>query len=274
MNVSYKIPTFLALLLFSSISLHAENSVLLPWTMDENYTGRNQDGFNKLKYEVPILLRQTMIDMAVRLGLNFQDGWHYPLTIRFVDGMAYGSENILASVELASDEINGAQQFLNINLTAYAKENFNFKSVFAHELVHAMLTDEIGPDASYSLPVWFHEGIAVYGADQGDNMIRAYLAQNPYANETFLLNGLDGPHNALDYAEDYLVFKYIHDTHGVNSLHNFVREVIASKGDIPGSAEKTCFEDWATFQANFKKFSEETLKAIARDNRGPAGKPY
>jgi hypothetical protein len=108
-----------------------------------------------------------MIDMAVRLGLNFQDGWHYPLTIRFVDGMAYGSENILASVELASDEINGAQQFLNINLTAYAKENFNFKSVFAHELVHAMLTDEIGPDASYSLPVWFHEGIAVYGAEGG-----------------------------------------------------------------------------------------------------------
>jgi hypothetical protein len=242
----------------------ADEKPRVPWTMDENYEGIHTDSFNKLRAEVPILMRQTLIDLAVRCGLDFQEGWAMPLVVRFVDGSPRGAENILAFVQTHDAGEKGWIQTLNVNLAAYDRDNFNFSKVFAHELVHAMLNDSLG-DRSGELPVWFHEGLAVYGANQGEQMVETYVSRYGLRPDK-LINGLEGPHGALDYAEDYLAFKYIHDRHGVNSLHNLVQEIIKRRGDVRGSIEATCFERWPDFQENARKFAEDEVARLDRQH--------
>lgn len=243
------------------------------WVLNEEYSGSHQISFQKLRYEIPVIMRQTMIDIAVRLGLHFEEGWQYPLTIQFVDGSPNGVENVLAYVELGRSS-RGIEQVLNINLEAYDAEQFNFRKVYAHELVHAMMNDAIGAQAALKLPVWFHEGLAVYGSDQGEQMVADYHQRFTDMSNEAMINGLGGPHTALDYAEDYLAFKYIYAKHGSNALHNFVREVIARDGDIEGALRYTCFENWADFQKNAKEFSLQELKNLGTPKWNYQGKPY
>ncbi|MCG3203572.1 MAG: hypothetical protein KCHDKBKB_00242 [Elusimicrobia bacterium] len=246
----------------------------IAWEFDETYQGPYQNSFNKLRNEVPILMRQTMIDLAVRCGLSFYEGWQIPLVVRFSDQAPFGVESILAYVQMQTNARGEVRQELVINLKAYETENFNFDKVFAHELVHAMLNDSLGV-ASVQLPVWFHEGLAVYGANQGENLKLATVGQMDNATVSTFINGLEGAHGALDYLEDYLAFKYIHDKHGINSLHNFIREIISRKGDIPGALEYTCLEDWNTFLKEAKTFAEKEVAEMTRSyQRERAIRPY
>ncbi len=223
--------------------------------------------------EVPILMRQTLIDIAGKTGLNFQDGWSFPMTVGFTDEVPWGSESVLAYVQLMRTPA-GMEQELRINLKAYGDRNFDFEKVFAHELTHAMLNDALAGTASTVMPVWFHEGLAVYAAGQGEQMLRSYV----YANSGFaaerLLNGLDGPHGALDYAEDYLAFEYIHSRYGINGVHAFVREVINRKGDILTALDYSLHESWEDFNAHIKEFGREKIKEIGPAKRGQHERPY
>lgn len=248
----------------------------IPWTMNETYDGVYKDTFSKLRWEVPNFIRQTSIDMAIRIGLNFQEGWSSPMVVQFLDTAPAGVENTLAYVQFQVNQLGEHRQTLNINLTAYERDPFNFQKVFAHELVHAMINDAVGLEGVQNLPLWFHEGLAVYGSEQGEQMLKSYVIQYENQSEDFFLNGLEGPHTALDYMEDYLAFAYIYQEHGITSLQNFVREVVARKGDIPSALEFTCFESWPTFQANFRKYAIQRIKDVKREPRfrGPADKPY
>lgn len=244
-----------------------------PVTVDEEYRGPHQELFTRLKWEVPILLRQTTIDLSVKLGIPFRDDWRYPLIIRFVDTAPFGIENALAYVEPARSE-DQLVQLLNINLSAYEREKFNFPKVLAHELVHAMIIDAVEIEHSRELPLWLHEGLAVFGADQGETMVRSYVYQFTGFAESKLLNGLPGPHGALDYAEDYLAIKYLHDKLGVNALHAFVREVIKRQGDIPGALDATCFMTWQEFQEKAMAFAKEEIQRIGPAIWGKQERPY
>ena len=258
---------FFWLLLAFLPPLFADPSPRIPWKMLDTYNGEYPDTYNKLKYEVPNLMRQTTLDIAVRCGLDFQEGWSVPLIVRFVDDTPIGNENVLAYVQMMEEpKTHQLFQTLNINVAAYNATGFNFNKVFAHELVHAMLNDALN-DKSAALPVWFHEGLAVYGADQGEQLMRSMLAQDPNADEASFLNGLDGPHGAKDYLEDYLAFQYLHDNYGVSAFQNFIRDVINRGGDIPGALSYTLHTSWEQFQADARAYSEQRLFSVGRNLR-------
>ncbi len=247
------------LLLFLLSPLRADAPARTPWSLQDTYSGSYQTSYNKLKYEIPNLVRQTTLDMAVRCGMDFQDGWSVPLMIRFVEDSPQGVENVLAYVQMMQErDTHQLLQSLNINLAAYDSYGFNFNKVFAHELVHAMLNDAL-KEKSVELPVWFHEGLAVYGADQGEQLIRSILSENPNANESSFLNGLEGPHGPQHYMEDYLAFEYIRDTFGLSAFQNFIRDVIQRNGDIKGALDYTLHLSWDQFLANAKSYSEQKL---------------
>jgi hypothetical protein len=218
-------------------------------------------------------MRQTQIDVSIRLGMRFQEGWRYPLIIGFVDRSPHGVENALAYVQLMTDGQKFLQQ-LNVNLAAYERDNFNFKKVFAHELVHAMINDAMGGNASSVLPLWFHEGLAVFGADQGEQMIKSYVYQTSGFSESQLLNGIETHRTGYDYAEDYWAIKYIYEKIGPNHLHNFVREVIKRRGDIPGALQYTCFISWDQYQKKVTEFAKDEIERIGPRRKGKYKNPY
>lgn len=261
---------FAASVFFPAVCFSADRH---QWTTDETYLGAHTDSYRRLLYDVPILMRQTLIDIAVKTGLNFQDGWANPMTVGFTDTVPWGAESVLAYVQLFRTS-TGIEQELRVNLGAYEKEKFDFEKVFAHELTHAMLNDELGGTAATVIPVWFHEGLAVYAADQGEKMLKSYVYSNSgYAAER-LLNGLDGPHGALDYAEDYLAFRYIESRYGSNGVHAFVKDVIQRKGDIVSALDYTLHENWDDFQLHVREYGKEQIKAIGPARRGQYEKPY
>jgi hypothetical protein len=242
--------------------------------MDETYNGPHQAAFQQIRTTIPNLMRQTCIDISVRTGMDFQEGWQYPLVVGFVDGTPMGMENILAYVQLGKTEDGAFAQRLNINLEAYERETFSLEKVFAHELVHAMMNDAIGGEAARYLPTWFQEGLAVFGADQGEKMVKAYAHRTYGMGEGTLINGLEGPHGALDYAEDYLAMKYIYEKIGSNAFHNFIKDVINKKGNISSALEYTCFLKWDEFQQKVKEYSKEQIKNFGPPERGESQKPY
>ncbi len=267
--------SFLLTFLYIYSSLSAEDvQPRQEWKMDESYTGSLRSEYDQLRWKVPGLMRQTELNLSVRTGLNFQEGWQYQLTIRFVDDIPPGLENALAWVQLGGDDKGHFAQFLNVNLAAYSREKFNFEKVFAHELTHAMVNDSLGGPAALVLPIWFHEGIAVFAANQGDQMVEVYANQfYPNAAQQ-ILNGLDGPHGALDYAEDYLAFKYVWERKGMNAFHNFIKEVTKRKGDIPGALQYTCNVSYENFQNEVRSYGAEVIKSLGVPRRGDATRPY
>jgi len=251
----------------------AQEEKRIPWILDDSYNGSYSESYQQLHHEIPDIFRHTVIELSSRLGLNYQEGWRYPLTVGFVDRAPFGVENMLAYVQIVQTAEGGIKQVLKINLKAYEQDKFNFEKVFAHELVHAIMNDSLGAEASTKLPLWFHEGLAVWGADQGEQMLRSYVYRFGISADSKMFNGLENHSSPLDYAEDYLAFKYIYKRHGINSLHNFVAEVVKKGGGIPEALEYTCFEKWDDFQENLAEFCKEEAKEIGMYKGRPAEMP-
>ncbi len=268
--------TSLFLISLFPLPSHAADPQRIPWVLDETYTGRYDKTFQEMRYDIPVILRQTLIDLSGRIGLRYQEGWRYPLVVGFTDDAPMGVENVLAYVQMFLSDEGRIKQDLKINLRAYQTEKFNFEKVLAHELVHAMLNDSLGAEASTKLPLWFHEGLAVYGADQGEQMLKSYVYQTGATDDSIITNGLENHTSALDYAEDYLAFKYIYKKHGISGLHNFIAEVAKRQGDIEAAYEYTCSESWENFQKKFVEFSKEEIKNIGvfKGRPGDMPQPY
>jgi len=222
---------------------------------------------------VPSLVRQTVLDLSTRLGIPYNEGWRFPLRIRFTDRAGFGAENLLAFVALYQSETS-IYQDLNINLAAYNQHKFDYEKTLAHELVHAMMNDVLGGQAAAVFPRWLHEGLAVYGADEGEKLVKAYVQANWGFAEQKIINGLEGPHGALDYAEDYLAIKYIVNAHGPNALPLFIQQVIERKGDVTSAYEYATGEDWADFIANSREFSKEEIGQVKPPRRGKYESPF
>src|SRR5258706_15377066 len=100
MRLSLLLPVLASVFVVSTFPVRADDSLeRYDWQLDETYAGSHMDDFNRLRYEIPILMRQSQIDIAVATGLDFQEGWTHPLIIQFVDGSSGGVEYELAFVQ-------------------------------------------------------------------------------------------------------------------------------------------------------------------------------
>ena len=258
--------------LFPPKLLWAEERI--EWEYVDEYGGPFQDEYESLRWDIPNLIRQTVIDLSGKLGFPYDEGWRFPLKVRYTDKSGRGAENLLAYVALYKTSDENFFQELNINLAAYSKHKFNYEKTLAHELVHAMMNDALGGEAAAFFPRWLNEGLAVFGADEGDQMVKSYVHKYYGFAEQKILNGLEGPHGALDYAEDYLAVKYISENHGPNAISFFIREIINRNGDVKGAYEYATSEDWASFLENSREFSKEEIGRIKPPRRGKHEKPF
>src|SRR5262245_3428181 len=88
-----------------------------PPVLDQNYKGSHKTEFVTEFDRVRLLTQQAQLEVSSRLGLmNYRDGFIYPLTISFVDGVPPGLESALAYVQLSSGP-TGIAQNLKVNLT-------------------------------------------------------------------------------------------------------------------------------------------------------------
>jgi len=262
-TVNHKFSTFIllglsSLFLFYSQAVSQETRT--PWKLDDSYNGPHPETFQKLRFYIPGLVNTVQLEIASKMGLDYQEGFRYPFTIGFVEEPPQKGEYALAYVRLFDDG-SGFRQRLNINLDAYDRAPFDFDKVFFHEMSHVVLSDALGSDAFAKLPAWLIEGTALWVANQGEQLTRAEAHRYPGAAESILLSDLEAPRQAKLYPQYYLAIEYIVETKGIGALQNLIRDLVKGQPYREALAYDLG-ESWEAFQKNVRDFSARTIQSL------------
>jgi hypothetical protein len=231
-------------------------------TLTQEYHGAHQSEFTSQFDRVRLLVRQAQLEVSSRLGLiQYQEGFQYPMTIRFDDGAPEGVESALAYVQLQQSDKDFQQQLV-INLDALTAHPMDFDTVFYHEMTHAVMNDAVGGEAAIKIPHWVQEGLAVYVSGEGDQRVK-FLASHVHKSQaSALLYPLGGPVYANAYPQYYLAIKYLLDTYSVNAVQGLVRDLIAGKS-ITDSIYDCTGLSWDAYQKNVHDYSLQKFKESA-----------
>lgn len=234
--------------------------------IDPAYDGAHAAAYTSAIDQVRWMTRVAQQEVSVGLGLiRYQEGFRYPVRLRFEDSGMPGAENLLAYVSLGTTS-GGFAQELVINVTAIGQPLppwADFRTIFTHEMTHAVLNDSVGGDASMRLPRWVHEGLAQWISKEGEGRLkgldRAYtksqIRQTPM--------DLENPPPALAYPLYYLGIRGLEARHGINAVQALVRLLIEGHPTQDALLESTG-QPAERFYEEAERYARETLLDLAR----------
>jgi hypothetical protein len=253
--------TLFCLILSFAAPLVAKEELRHPAVFQTSYQGTHPDLYTQQQDRVRILLRQAQLEISSQLGLlSYREGFRCPLLVRFDDTPAPRVEHALAYVQMGTID-NEPVQELVVNLDVMAKGAPDFDLIFYHEMTHAVLNDAVVSRTQQMLPSWVQEGLAVYISGDGDARVKALAQTTRKSQAKNLVRDIELP--VLDYARNYLAFKYLHDQHTINSLQAFVRDL--TQGKTPEEAiEDSTGLRWDVFREKLKEYSLKIYEDQAR----------
>ena len=226
-----------------------------------SYDGRHPDLYAQEQDRVRLLVRQSQLEISSQLGLlQYQEGFSCPLTVRFDDRPMTGLEHALAYVQILHSARGFAQELV-VNLDVMAGYGRDFDPIFYHEMTHAVLNDAVVSQTQRLLPSWVQEGLATFISGEGPERVRALAQRYRKSQVHAAVRDLEVP--VLDYARDYLAFKYLYTKHSVNSLQAFVRDLTEGKSP-PQAIEESTGIPWDAFRQNLKEYTLEAYQEQAR----------
>jgi hypothetical protein len=222
-------PYLVAILILLNATARADTTARQPATLTQDYTGMYSSEYNAQFDRVRILVRQAQVEVSSRLGLiQYQEGFQYPMTIRFQDSIPPGLESALAYVSLGQSTTSFQQEMV-INLPVMVAHPTDFDTVFYHEMTHAVMNDAVGGEASLKIPHWLQEGLAIYVSGEGDQRVRLAAEKIHKAEAPNLVFDLNEEVKGAAYPQYYLAVKYILDRFSINAVQGIVRELIEGK---------------------------------------------
>jgi len=249
---------FLFLLLWVAPGLRADDAApRFSAALQTSYSGTHPDLYAQQQDRVRLLIRQAQLEISSQLGLlQYQEGFRCPLTVRFDDTPVPGLEHALAYVH-GVPAAHGFGQELVVNLDVMAKSDKDFDMIFYHEMTHAVLNDAVVSAYGRPLPSWVQEGLAVYISGEGPERVR-WLARH-YRKSQVKAAVRDLTEPVLDYARNYLAFRYMVDKQSINTLQAFVRDLTQGKMPIEAVEDSTS-QTWDTYRQNVKDYSLDVYR--------------
>jgi hypothetical protein len=248
-----KAPVYLGLLLAAGFPVRAEDPApRFSAALQTSYSGSHPDLYAQEQDQVRLLINQAQLEISSQLGLLlYREGFRCPLTVRFDDTPVQGVEHALAYVRIIPT-VHGFGQEMVVNLDVMARAGNDFDMIFYHEMTHAVLNDAVVSAYSRPLPSWVQEGLAVYISGEGMDRVRALARHYRKSQVKAAVRDLNEP--VLDYARDYLAFKYMLDKQSINTLQAFVRDL--TEGKRPEEAvEDSTGQTWDVFRQNVKDYT-------------------
>ncbi len=226
--------------------------------LKKDYQGSYEREFATQFDRVRLLVKQSQLEVSSKLGLlQYREGFQYPLTIRFDEGAPAGLENALAFVTY-SQRGQDFEQELVVNLGELARFPHHIDTVFYHEMTHAVLNDAVGGQATFRIPRWLQEGLAMYVAEEGESRVMQAAGNLRRSLAHTLIFDLDGSTYSNAYPQYYLAVKYILEKHSINALQGLVRDLVSGKS-LNDAIQNNTGLSGSQFQKNVKEFS---LKAF------------
>jgi hypothetical protein len=233
--------------------------------LQTTYDGNHPDLYAQEQDRVRILIRQAQLEISSQLGLlEYRENFRRPLTVRFDDAPVRGLEHALAYVTPRLSD-GGFSQELVVNLDVMANSRLDFDRIFYHEMTHAVLNDAVVSLYDRPLPSWVQEGLAVYISGEGPERVHALSQQYKKSQVKTAVRDLEYP--VLDYARNYLAFKYMVDKQSINTLQTFVRDLTQGK-QVQEAAEDSTGLSWDAFRQNVKDYTLEIYQSQARPDLG------
>jgi len=254
---------FSGFLVMAALALPAPAASRQEATLAQDYHGAFPDVFTSQSDRVRLLVKQAQLEVSARLGLvQYQEGFQYPLEIRFADGAPAGVEHALAYVQMSQGGADFRQELV-VNLAEAAHNPFDFDQVFYHEMTHAVLNDSIGGEASARVPHWVQEGLAQYVSGEGEPRIVRVTQHLRRSQVQVLLCDLNGPYSAQAYPQYYLAIQDLYEKHSSNAVQALVRDLIAGQ-DASHAVEDATGLSWDDFTSEVRIYSLKVLQAHAQ----------
>lgn len=229
----------------------------------EGYAGGYEDAYNRQWDKVRLLARQAQLEVSSRIGLlQYNEGFQWPLQIRFADGVPGGTEYNLAYVGLSQTK-DGFQQELVINVPAVDRAPSHFERVFYHEMTHAVMNDALGGEAAMKIPHWVQEGLAQYVSDEGNERVALISKRVRKSQANQLLRPLNGPYSPSAYPQYYLAIYCMEKEYSVNAVQAFVRNLIFGK-TVSEAIQESTGVPWEKFEDQVRQCSLKVFQDKAR----------
>ncbi len=223
-----------------------------------DYQGEHPELAARYGPQVEPLLKKLPSQVAVRLGLSaYEQGFRYPITIRFVDHLAPHVAHALAGVTL---DVSGGRirQEFEVSLDDLAKDPMDFELLLAHEMTHAVLTDSTGALPSLRFEPWLQEGLAEWASGDGEMRLRRARETANESPAADWVRDIDAPETGKSYVQYYLAIKYLIELNGTPGLQAFVRLLV--QGVPPKEALRRRYGlGWTDFKSNVKAYTIATL---------------
>jgi hypothetical protein len=262
-----RLPSFLLIAVLLP-SAWAADRLPQPAKIVSEYAGGYKDDFPQELNRVQSFVLAAQSDIATSLGLQYGQGFLYPVTIRFEDGAPAVNETPYFYVRTKGSGDNFAQELV-ANVEAYAKHRSDLanhegslRNGFRYALTELMLNDLAGGDSDKMLPLWIQEGLAVYMSGDGEELVEKVAKSTHRAHAHELVGDLNSPGPYLTpsaWANYYLAIKYIADA---GALQAFVR-AITSGTSAADTVSRVLGQEWPTFVTHVREFSSKAFEASA-----------
>jgi hypothetical protein len=237
--------------------------------IDNHYSGGYKDQFPQELNAVQSYLTSSQSAIATQLGLQFGQGFHHPVTIRFEDGVPRINENPFFYVRVHGSGSDFNQELV-ANVEAYAKtfsapehRSGDLRGGFRYAMTQVMLNDLSAGDPDQTLPLWLQEGLSVYASGSGEALLKEVTERLPRSRVRELTGGLNNPGPYLthaDLARYYLAVDFI-ASRGL--LQNFVLDM-TSNGESTADAVRNAFgNEWSDFETDVQNYSAQKLAGYA-----------
>ena len=246
----------------------AVDRVSQPAKIIPEYSGGYPDDYPQELNRIQSFVLADQSDIATTLGLQYGQGFLHPVTIRFEDGAPAISENPFFYVQTQVSN-DGFGQELVCNVEGFAKrrsdpayKDESLRSGFRYALAELMLNDLAGSDTNKALPLWVQEGLAVFAAGDGDDLVEDVAEHTRRAQASELVEDLNRPGPYLTHrawANYYLAVKYVAEA---GALQAFVREM-TSGTSAANTVRQVLGQEWPTFVANVRGFSAKSFSEQA-----------
>jgi len=237
-------------------------------SIDNHYSGGYMDAFPQELSVIQTYVTAAQSGVASKIGLQFGQGFHHPVMIRFEDGAPRINENPYFYIRTQGMG-EAFRQDLVVNVEAYAKptsiseHNFsNLRSSFWYGMSQLMLNDLAAGDPDKALPTWLQEGLSVYASGSGEALLKEVVRRMPKSRVKELTGGLNSPDPYLtpdELARYFLAVDFI-ASKGV--LQTFVTNMIREPS--AADAVRGAFGyDWPDFETNVQNYSIQQLAGYA-----------
>lgn len=272
-----KIKNILIVLFLSSFlpPLFGE-SLPQPPTLVDQYSGGYRDDYLLEIDRVRTFLGLGQQTLSTQLGLlQATQGFYHPVRIRFDDGAPAISYSAYFYIQPDSRSGENFSQEMVVNVEAYARRRKagqgrdpELRSGFNYAMTQLILYDLLQNTSAQKLPLWVHEGLSVYMAGDGMDLVKEVASATTKSRVSDLVGEINRPYpnlSRLQWARYFLAIQYIYETGGVNGFQSFVRAVVSGTS-AADAIRDSLSQDWSTFKENVQAYSSKIYNQFAAED--------